>query len=48
LIQHFIEVAIDYQNGIFAGTNDVIEKITGHAPQTIEAFLADNRSAFEV
>lgn len=47
LIQHFIEVAIDYQNGIFAGTNDVIEKITRQAPQTIEAFVAENRSAFE-
>jgi uncharacterized protein YbjT (DUF2867 family) len=47
LIQHFIEVAIDYQNGIFAGTNDVIEKITGQAPQTVEAFVTENRSAFD-
>ena len=46
LIQHFLEVAIDYQNGIFAGTNDVIEKVTGQAPQTIEAFIAENRPAF--
>lgn len=48
LIQHFLEVAIDYQNGIFSGTNDIIEKITGKAPQTIEAFVAENRSTFEV
>lgn len=48
VIQHFIEVAIDYQNGIFSGTNDVIEKITGQAPQTIDAFVAANRAAFEV
>jgi len=46
MIQHFLEVAIDYQNGIFAGTNDVIEKVTGQAPQTIEAFIAENRLAF--
>ena len=48
IIQHFVEVAIDYQNGIFAGTNDVIEKVTGTAPQPLEAFLAANRDAFHV
>ncbi|RQS24244.1 NmrA family NAD(P)-binding protein [Burkholderia sp. Bp8998] len=47
LIQHFEEVAIDYQNGIFAGTNDVIARITGHPPQTIDAFVATNRHAFD-
>jgi NAD(P)H dehydrogenase (quinone) len=47
LIQHFLEVAIDYQNGIFAGSNDVIEKITGQAPQTIDAFVTANREAFQ-
>jgi uncharacterized protein YbjT (DUF2867 family) len=48
VIQHFIEVAIDYQKGIFAGTNDVIEKITGQAPQTIDSFIVANRKAFAV
>ncbi|MFB9126794.1 NmrA family transcriptional regulator [Paraburkholderia dipogonis] len=47
MIQHFLEVAIDYQNGIFAGTNDVIENITGQAPQTIDAFVAANHEAFQ-
>ncbi|CAB3759677.1 NmrA family NAD(P)-binding protein [Paraburkholderia solisilvae] len=47
-IQHFIEVAIDYQNGIFAGTNDVIEQITGKAPQSLEAFVTANRQVFDV
>jgi len=47
LIQHFLEVAIDYQNGIFAGTNTIIEKITGKAPQPVEAFIIANRRAFE-
>jgi uncharacterized protein YbjT (DUF2867 family) len=46
IIQHFIEVAVDYQNGIFAGTNDVIEKITGTAPQSTEAYVAENRQVF--
>ena len=48
IIQHFVEVAIDYQNGIFSGTNDVIEKITGTAPPPLEAFLEANRDAFNV
>jgi uncharacterized protein YbjT (DUF2867 family) len=47
LIQHFVEVAIDYQNGIFAGTNDVIERITGKAPQSVEAFVTANRQLFD-
>ncbi|WP_345814504.1 NmrA family NAD(P)-binding protein [Paraburkholderia sp. PREW-6R] len=47
MIQHFVEVAVDYQNGIFAGTNDHVEAITGQPPQTIEAFVAANRRAFD-
>jgi NAD(P)H dehydrogenase (quinone) len=46
LIQHFEEVAVDYQNGVFAGTNDVIGRITGQPPQTVEAFVGANRKAF--
>ncbi|HEY4353914.1 MAG TPA: NAD(P)H-binding protein [Paraburkholderia sp.] len=48
IIQHFIEVAIDYQNGIFAGTNDAIEKITGTAPRPFEAYLEADRDALNV
>ena len=33
-MQHLREVAIDHQNGIFAGTNELIEKIGGHPPMT--------------
>ena len=46
-IQHFIEVAIDYQNGLFEGKDGVIGQVTGQAPQTIEAFVEANRKAFE-
>src|SRR5438132_1620704 len=35
VIQHLREVAIDHQNGIFAGTNDLIEKIGGRLPMTL-------------
>jgi uncharacterized protein YbjT (DUF2867 family) len=47
MIQHFLETAIDYQNGIFSGTNGVIEVITGQSPQTVAAFVQANREVFQ-
>jgi NAD(P)H dehydrogenase (quinone) len=44
LIQHLREVAIDHQNGIFAGTNDLVEKIGGRPPTTLEEFITKNRA----
>jgi uncharacterized protein YbjT (DUF2867 family) len=46
LVQHLGEVAIDHTNGVFAGTNDLVEKIGGRAPLTVEAFVAKHRDAF--
>lgn len=46
-VQHFIEVAIDYQNGIFSGTDSVIAQVTGQSPQTVEAFVTAHRHLFE-
>jgi len=46
LVQHFLAIAVDYQNGIFAGTDDAIRKETGVAPMTVEAFVEANRDAF--
>jgi len=46
VIQHLREVAIDHQNGIFAGTNDLVEKISGRRPMTLEEFISKNRVAF--
>ncbi|MEV5894910.1 NmrA family NAD(P)-binding protein [Nonomuraea fuscirosea] len=46
LVQHFGSVALDYQQGIFAGTNNLVEVIGDHAPMTIEQYVADNRQAF--
>jgi hypothetical protein len=46
LIQHLREVAIDHQNGVFAGTNDVVEKIGGRQPTTLEEFITKHRKAF--
>jgi hypothetical protein len=45
-IQHLREVAIDHQNGIFAGTNDFVEKIGGRPPMLLEEFIAKHREVF--
>jgi NAD(P)H dehydrogenase (quinone) len=47
LIQHFLAVAIDYQNGIFSGVDGVIGEITGQAPQTIGDFVKADRQLFK-
>ncbi|WP_066366571.1 NmrA family NAD(P)-binding protein [Herbidospora mongoliensis] len=46
LIQHLSAVAIDYREGIFAGTDDTIERITGKPPQTVEQYVTTNRNLF--
>ncbi len=46
-VQHLKEVVIDHQNGIFAGTNDLVEKLGGRPPLTLEAFIEKHRAAFE-
>ena len=46
LTQHLVEVAQNYRDGIFSGTNDVVETITGTPPLSVQAFVARNRSAF--
>ena len=47
-VQHISSVAQDYPDGIFAGTNDVIETITGKPPLTLEEFVSRNRAKFTV
>ena len=46
LFQHLREVTIDHQNGIFAGTNDLVETLGGRPPMTLEAFIEKHRAAF--
>lgn len=48
LFQHLREVAIDHQNGVFEGTNDLVEKLGGRPPLTLEAFITKHRKAFEL
>jgi NAD(P)H dehydrogenase (quinone) len=47
LFQHLREVAIDHQNGIFEGTNDLVEKLGGRPPISLEEFITKHRKAFE-
>ncbi|MEU3755789.1 NmrA family NAD(P)-binding protein [Streptomyces olivoreticuli] len=46
-IQHLTNVAVDYRNGIFAGTNDVVRSLTGRDPLTVGAFVERNRQLFD-
>jgi uncharacterized protein YbjT (DUF2867 family) len=46
-VRHLKEVAIDHQNGVFAGTNDLVEKLGGRPPVSLEEFITKNRKAFE-
>jgi uncharacterized protein YbjT (DUF2867 family) len=47
IIQHFLAIAVDYQNGIFSGVDGVIGDITGQAPQTVEQFVRANIGMFQ-
>ena len=44
LVQHLKEVAIDHRNGLFAGMNDIVERIGGRPPMTVQQFAEKNRS----
>lgn len=44
--QHLMSVAVDYQNGVFAGTNTFVVDLTGTAPMTVEAFIRRHASLF--
>jgi len=46
LVQHLVEVAQNYRDGIFSGTNDAVEKITGTPPLSVQQFIAQNRTVF--
>lgn len=46
LVQHLVEVAQHYREGIFQGTNDVIETITGTPALSVPAFIGKYRDAF--
>jgi NAD(P)H dehydrogenase (quinone) len=46
-VQHIASVAQDYQDGVFAGENNLIEVISGHKAMTVADFVNANRDEFE-
>ncbi|WP_434607890.1 NAD(P)H-binding protein [Pseudomonas sp. D2-30] len=46
LIQHLLEVAKDYQQGVFAGEDSIIGEITGQPPMTVQAFVTLHKELF--
>jgi NAD(P)H dehydrogenase (quinone) len=47
LVQHISAIAEMHAQGQMAGTNDVVEKITGRKPQTVAEFVEKHRAAFQ-
>jgi hypothetical protein len=47
LRQHLVEVAQDYQHGVFEGEDRVIREITGQAPMTVQAFVTLHKGLFQ-
>jgi NAD(P)H dehydrogenase (quinone) len=45
--QHLVEVAKDHAAGLFSGTDEVIEHITGQPPMDLETYIRTHREAFE-
>jgi hypothetical protein len=46
-VQHLEGIVVQHERGDMAGTNDVVEKITGHRPESVAEFVERNRAAFD-
>lgn len=46
-VQHVISVAQDCRDGIFAGTNDLVQDITGKPAMSMREYIEENRGLFE-
>lgn len=46
-IQHITSVYRAYQAGEFAGTNDIVEQVTGQKPISVYDYVIENRGIFE-
>ena len=44
--QHVVAVAKDYNSGLFSGTDEVIEKVTGKKPMSFDEFIGQRLSLF--
>ncbi len=45
-LKHLEQVAVMHRSGAFAGVSDVVEKITGRRPKSLETFVRENITAF--
>ena len=48
LVTHLKAVADDHKNGVFSAQTDVVERIGGQAPQSLEDFIRNNLTEFGV
>ena len=46
LAKHLQAVALDYQDGIFRGETDIVERVGSQPPQSLDAFIREHRSVF--
>lgn len=46
LVQHLSNVAVDYRNGIFSGTSDIVETVGKIKPMAVEQFVLANKEDF--
>jgi NAD(P)H dehydrogenase (quinone) len=46
LVAHLKAVAVDHQGGLFRGETDVVERIGGQPPQTLDSFIHEHRTVF--
>jgi len=47
-VQHLCAVAMDFQAGLFAGSNDVVELLTGTPPMTVQSFVTAHKAEFDL
>ncbi len=45
-LKHLERVAEDTRNGWFAGVTDVVEKVGGRQPKSLQTFVRENIEAF--
>ena len=48
LVTHLKGVAQDHKDGVFSAQTDVVQRIGGRAPQSLNAFIHSNRELFDV
>ena len=45
-IKKLLELNQDCRDGVFSGTNDLVEKLTGHKPMRMLDYIVKNKALF--